>query len=66
MTLGTHFPIDDTTVFDLKVTKDGDTYYGKIVFGEKALATAGDETSLIKLPVTVIMQPDAGNVNYFR
>ena len=63
-TKGTLYPIYGGQVFDLQVTSGSNTYYGKIVVGTVALATANDPTSNLKIPLTIVMQPAAGVTDY--
>ena len=53
-------------VYDIMMTVDGATHYGKLVFGQAALATPTDGATDITLPLTIIMQSDPDNVHYFN
>jgi hypothetical protein len=58
---GAHVPVYGNQVFDIQIERGGSTYYGKIVFSDPAGTAAGD----ITMKVTILMQPKAGEFDYF-
>jgi hypothetical protein len=59
-TAGTLYPVYGNQVFDLQITYNSATYYGKVVIGQPTLATDTDPTTDMTIPVTVIIQPKTG------
>jgi hypothetical protein len=53
-------------VIDIAVQNNGKWHFGKLVIDAPTLATAGDATSEIKVKVTLIVQPTAGNPHYLQ
>ncbi len=66
VTDGTLFPIYGEEVFDIEVTSGGSKYYGKIVVGRLSMEDATDDLSDLKIPLTIIMQPQAGSTDYLQ
>jgi len=66
--LGTLYPLADYQVYDIKVTKNGVIHYGKIVVGQISFdkEVKDQPADPIKVPLTIIMQPQANSVDYFQ
>ena len=58
---GAHVPVYGNQVFDIQIERGGSTFYGKIVFSDPEGTAAGN----ITMKVTILMQPKAGEFDYF-
>jgi len=59
---GEKLPVYGNQVFDIQIVRGGKTHYGKIVFGDPT-GTAANAN--ITMDVTILMQPKAGEFDYF-
>lgn len=65
-TTGTLVDVLGNEVIDIAVQNNGNWHFGKLVMDIPTLTTPADETSEIKVKVTLIVQPTAGNPHYLQ